>query len=156
MKTKNKKKETFIYKGLGFPIKLIQMPMKKVMGEWIIDVDMNKLQLAVLRALIYKLAPLTGDELHFIRAYLNMTMTEFGRTFGVTHVAVLNWENGKRNISAPMEVCIRLFVLDHLRAKDKEFRSLYKIINLEQLSSHKERKIPLIAIDASDDLKIAQ
>lgn len=155
MRTKTKKKETFVYRGLGFPIKLIQVPMKKVLGEWVIDIDMNKLQLAVLRALIYKMTPLTGDELHFIRSYLNMTMAEFGKTFGVTHVAVLNWENGKRNVSPPMEVCIRLFVLDHLRAKDKEFRSLYNILSLEKFSEHKEKRIPLISIDASEDLKTA-
>ena len=48
---KRKKIETFIYRGLGFPIKLINAPMKKTLGEWVIDLDMNKLQIAVLRAL---------------------------------------------------------------------------------------------------------
>lgn len=155
MRTKNRKTETFIYKGLGFPIKLINVPMKKVVGEWIIDVDMNKLQIAVLRALIYKPTPLTGDELNFIRAFLNMSMVEFGKVFGVTHVAVVNWENGKRNMSPPMELCIRLYVLDHLQARDKEFRILYNKISLEALSKHKGGKIHPLAIDLTEDLKIA-
>lgn len=155
MKSKTKKIETFVYKGLGFPIKLVNVPMKKVIGEWVIDIDMNKLQLAVLRALIYKPSPLTGDELNFIRSYLNMTMAEFGKTFGVSHVAVLNWENGKRNISPPMELCIRLFVLDNLRAKDKEFRNFYNKISLEVLTGDREKKIYPISIDATEDLKIA-
>ena len=47
-------KETFIYGGLGFPIELIDVPIKKVFGEWIIDIDMNELQLFVFKRLIYK------------------------------------------------------------------------------------------------------
>ena len=155
MKKKNKKIETFTYKGLGFPIKLINVPMKKVVGEWVIDIDMNKLQLAAIRALIYKPIPLTSDELNFIRAFLNMSKVEFGKAFGVTHVAVVNWENGKRNISPSLEVCIRLYVLDHLNARDKEFRVLYHKINLETLSKHKGAKIHPLIIDATEDLKVA-
>ncbi len=152
---KNTKTETFIYKGLGFPIKLINTPMKKILGEWVIDLDMNKLQLAVLRSLISKPAPLTGEELKFIRKFLCLSMVDFGKTLGVTHVAVVKWENGQRNISPPMEICIRLSVLEHLHARDKEFGELYKKINLEMLSNSKSKKIHLLAIDAADDLKIA-
>ena len=35
-----RKKETFIFEGLGFPIKLIDTPMKKVFGQWVIDIDL--------------------------------------------------------------------------------------------------------------------
>ncbi len=57
-----RKKETFIYEGLGFPIKLIDTPMKKVYGEWVIDIDMNALQLFVFKELIHKPVPLTGKK----------------------------------------------------------------------------------------------
>jgi hypothetical protein len=30
---KDRKEETFIYEGLGFPVKLINVPIKKVLGE---------------------------------------------------------------------------------------------------------------------------
>lgn len=153
---KNKKKQTFIFEGLGFPIKLINVPMKKVFGEWCIDINMNKLMVVVLEALIHKPAPLTDDELGFIRSYLGMTSTEFGKTFGVSHVAVLKWESGKNRISPALELCIRLYVLDFLKAKDKEFRALYKELSLEHLSKDKNKKIHPLAIDATtDDLKIA-
>src|ERR1700688_148683 len=114
MKNKNRKKETFVFNGLGFPIKLINVPMKKVAGEWCIDIDMNKLMIVVLEALVHKPTSLTGDELGFIRSYLGMTTAKFGKTFGVSHVAVLKWESGENNISPPLEFCIRLYVLDHL------------------------------------------
>ncbi len=117
---------------------------------------MNKLMLVVLEALIHKPTPLTGDELHFIRSYLAMTTTEFGKTFGVSHVAVLKWEDEKNRISPALELCIRLYVLDHLKAKDKDFRALYKELSLEQLSKNPKRKIFPITVDATtEELKIA-
>lgn len=152
---KNKKKETFVYRGLGLPIKLVNVPMRKVFGEWIIDVDMHKLQLAVLRALIYKQTPLTADEVKFIRKFFSMTTTDFGRIFGVSHVSVVKWENKQSHIAPSMELCIRLFVLEHLQAKDKEFRLLYKKINLEMLAKLKDRRMQRISIDLADDFKIA-
>ena len=154
---KNKKRETFIFEGLGFPIKLINVPMKKVFGEWAIDINMNKLMIFVLRALIHKPAPLTAGELGFIRSYLQMTSTEFGKIFGVTHAAVLRWENGENRISPPLELCIRLYVLDYLCAKDKEFRALYKELSLEKLSKpDTTQKIQSLAVDATtEELRIA-
>ncbi len=154
---KDRKIKTFIFEDLGFPIKLINVPMKKEFGEWYIDINMNKLMLVVLDALVHKPIPLTGDELSFIRSYLQMTSTEFGRAFGVTHAAVLKWESGENRLSPPLELCIRLYVLDHLSAKDAEFRALYKELSLEKLSkSDQPRKIHPLAVDATmEDLKIA-
>lgn len=119
---KKRKTETFVYRGLGFPITLVNAPMKKVFGEWIVDIDMIKLQMPVLRALVYKPSPLTKDELKFIRQFLFMTTTDFGRIFGVSHAAVVRWEKGQRRLTPSMEFCIRLYALNHLHAKDKEFR----------------------------------
>lgn len=150
-----RKNETLIYKGLGFPIRLIDVPMKKMFGDWVLDIDMTELQIVVLKALVYKPAPLTKNELKFIRHFLELTTTEFGKLFGVTHSAVVQWENGKRNLSPSIELCIRLYVMNHLHVKDKEFRNLYNKISIEQLSQNLDKRIPLIEVDASDDLKIA-
>jgi DNA-binding transcriptional regulator YiaG len=152
---KGKKTETFVFHGLGFPITLIKAPMKKILGEWIVDIDMEELQRVVLRALIYKSTRLTKDELRFIRKFLFMTTTAFGEILGVSHVAVLKWEKGQRRVSASIELCIRLYILDHLHAKDKEFRNLYNTITLRQLSQAKEESKSVLEIDASESLKIA-
>src|ERR1700733_5685147 len=122
---KNKKKKTFVFEGLGFPVKLINVPMKKEFGEWYIDIDMNKLMHVVLGALVHKPAALTGGEIGFIRSYLKMTAVAFGKAFGVSHVAVLKWETNENQISPSLDFYIRLYILDYLRAKDKEFRFLY-------------------------------
>jgi DNA-binding transcriptional regulator YiaG len=153
---KNKKKKTFVFKGLGFPIKLVNAPMKKEFGDWYIDIDMNKLMRVVLEALTYKPAPLTAEELRFIRSYLQMTTTEFGKLFGVSHVTILKWESGENKISPSLEFCIRLYISDYLHTKDAEFRAFYKELSLEQLSKKEKKKIHPFVIDATtDDLKIA-
>jgi DNA-binding transcriptional regulator YiaG len=153
---KQRKTETFVYKGLGIPIKLVNVPMKKAAGKWCIDIDMNKLMLVVLREIIRTPTALTGDELRYIRTYLEMTTTEFGKAFGVSHVAVLKWESGQNRVSPALELCIRLYVLNHLHARDKEFRALYNDINLQQLSKGPKGKVHHIAVDATtEELKIA-
>lgn len=153
---KNVKKKTFVFEGLGFPIKLINASMRKEFGEWYLDIDMNKLMHVVLEALAHKPTALTGGEIGFIRSYLKMTAVEFGKTFGVSHVAVLKWESNENKISPALDLYIRLFILDHLHAKDKEFRSLYQQLSLEQISKREKGKIHPLSVEVtSEDLKIA-
>ena len=69
---KERKKSTFIYGRLGFPIQLIKVPRKTVFGEWAIDIDFNTLQRVVFNMLVRKPTSLTGKELRFIIDYLEM------------------------------------------------------------------------------------
>ncbi|MBF8262820.1 MAG: hypothetical protein HW387_485 [Parachlamydiales bacterium] len=155
MKNSEHKVKTFIYEGLGFPITLVNTPMRKVFGEWVIDIDMTRLQLVVLRALAFKSGRLTKHELQFIRKFLALTTANFGRIFGVTHAAVIQWENGKRQLTPSTEFCIRLHVLSHLRAKATEFRDLYNAVPLQVLAKEKTRKSTCLEIDISENFKVA-
>ena len=153
---KEKKRKTVIFNGLGFPIKLLNAPMKKIFGEWCVDINLNKLMLAVFEGLAHKPTSLTPDELRFIRSYLKMTLAEFGKTFGISHVAVLKWEKGKNKISPSLEICIRLYILNYLEVKDTAFRALYKEVSLEQLAKGPKRKIHPLAFNlATEEFKIA-
>jgi len=144
-----------IYKGLGFPITLLNVPVKEMFGEEVYDINLNTLQIVVLGLLAHKLAPLTGDELRFIRKYCEMTSTSFGTLFGVTHAAVLKWENEKCRVNPATEMCIRLFILDRLHAKDKEFRSLYHEVSVQRLAEYtKDIHLP-IEINAKEKLLAA-
>jgi len=130
--------------------------MKKTCGEWCIDINMEHLMVVALHALIHKPTPLTAAELGFIRSYLQMTKAAFSKTFGVSHVAVLKWESGKNRLSPALELCIRLYMFDHLHVKDKEFRALFREISLEKFSKSSGNKTIALVIDAADeDLKIA-
>lgn len=144
---KETKRKTFIYEGLGFPIRLVNTPMKKVFGEWAIDINFNILQISVLNMLARKATPLSGAEIRFIIDYLEMSTREFAKLFGVTHAAVLKWENEESKMNPSTEVCVRLYLLHYLKVTDKEFRKLYLKINPEKFANSETENIP-IEIDA--------
>jgi DNA-binding transcriptional regulator YiaG len=133
-----KKKDTFVYNGLGFPIRLVNVPLKKVFGEWVIDINFNALQLAVLSLLARKHSPLTGRELRFIMDYLEMSTRDFAKLFGVTHAAVLKWESEASRMNPSTEVYMRLYILNYLKVTDKEFRKLYLEINPKNITDTAE------------------
>lgn len=140
---KETKKETFIWEGLGFPIRLINVPMRKVFGEWVLDINLEDFQKVVLHILAFKKTPLSGGEIRFIIDYLKMSTREFGNLFGVTHTAVLKWENEKSRMNPSAEVCLRLHILNHLKVADKEFRRLYLKINAQHLADAENDTTPL-------------
>lgn len=142
-----KKTKTFIFEGLGFPVKLINAPWKKIFGEWALDINLNELQNIALQALIHKPSSLTGEELRFLRKFLEMTTVKFGKLFGVSHVAVINWEYNKAKINPATEICIRLYIMDYLSPKDKEFRNFYHEMNIENLRKGKKSEQKSIKID---------
>jgi len=135
-----RKKETFIYEGLGFPIELIDTPMKKVFGEWVIDIDMNALQVFVFKGLIHKPYPLTGREIRFMRKFLEMSTTEFGKKLGISHATVVKWEKGQAKVSPIQESYVRMFLFECLQGN--EILELYKAIRPETLVDAKNKKHP--------------
>lgn len=144
---KELKKETFIWEGLGFPIRLINVPMKKVFGEWVLDINLDLFQKVVLHTLARKSASLSGAELRFIIDYLKLSTREFAHLFGVTHAAVLKWENEKSRMNPSTEICLRLYILNHLKVADREFRKLYLKISHQNLANLEKNGI-LLEIDA--------
>ncbi len=142
-----KKKDTFIYEDLGFPILLINVPMRKVFGEWVLDINFNQLQRTALLMLAKKTTPLSGKEIRFIRHYLNISTHKFGEILGVTHVAVLNWESEEKKMNAGTELILRLYILNQLKVTDKEFRHTYAQFNPKIIATRCIENIPL-EIDA--------
>lgn len=141
------KKNTIIWEGLGFPIRLINVPMRKVYGEWILDINLENFQKAVLNILARKSTPLAGNEIRFIIDYLKMSTREFAQLFGVTHTAVLKWQNEKSRMNPSTEVCLRLYILNYLQVADKEFKRLYLKISPQNLANADSDETPL-EIDA--------
>src|SRR5262245_8987952 len=113
--SKIRKKTTFIYEGLGFPIRLVNVPMKKVLGEWAIDINFNVLQKVALYMLATKATPITGAELRFIIDYFEMSYRDFAKLFGVSHVAVVKWEKEKSRMNPSTEIYLRLYILNYLK-----------------------------------------
>lgn len=134
-----KKTETFTYKDLGFPILLVDVPMRKILGEWVLDINLNVLQLEVLKMLIHQPTPLQAGELRFIRKYFEMTTTTFGEVFGVSHAAIIKWEKGQLP-APPMDVYIRMYVMDRLKAKNADFGKLFHKVNMASLAQAKKER----------------
>lgn len=143
-----KKYKTFIYEGLGFPIELIDCPMKKMLGEWVLDINMMALQRFVFRRLIHKPYPLTGKEVRFMRKFLGISTTEFGKSLGISHATVVKWENEQSQISPIQETYIRMFLCECF--KDSEILVLYKEIRPRMLVESKAEKPQLFQVTARD------
>lgn len=143
---KEKKRKTLVYTGLGFPIRLINAPMRKIYGKWAFDFSMGLFQEVVLRILVTKSSPLTGPELRFIIDYFNLSYRDFAKLLGVSHAAVVKWEKEKSRMNSHTEVSLRLYILDHLNVTDKEFRKRYLELSQQNLSDTVSEKT-LLNID---------
>ena len=122
----------FLYEGFGFPILLLNVPIREIRGVEVPDINYNVLQKIVLEELTRKPAPLTGDEVRFIRQYFELTLVEFAKRFGVTHPAVLKWEKSKNKIAKIIpstELYIRLFILESLKANNEVFRNTFNVFD---------------------------
>lgn len=156
---KHKIERTYTFEGLGFPVILTNAPMVEIRGEFILDIDFNKLQKAVLLHLCHKKTPLTGNEVKFIREYFSFTTTAFGHLFGYSHSAVLKWENQEdafARIAPTAEVYLRLYILNFLNQKASDFKNLYEEIRIPELAEYLKktktfRYIP-ISINAKKEL----
>ena len=127
MQTKTAKE--IIDTGFGFPVRLSHVPMIEVRGEWVPKLDYNKLAEQVLMLLSRLARPLTGHEVRFVRQHFNLTTTRFGAQFGLSHVAVLNWEK-KGDKATDMqwsnEKDLRLFIQTKLSNDPAEVGRLYR------------------------------
>jgi len=138
---KKKMMRQFEYDGLGFPVLLLNIPVREIRGVEVPDINYNLLQTNVLLALCQNTLPLTGNEIRFIRQYFEMTYREFANHFGVTHASVIHWEKSKNSfakVAPTTELCIRLYVLDTLKADNKLFRNTFRDFNY--LKFHQEIK----------------
>jgi DNA-binding XRE family transcriptional regulator len=128
--------DQFIDYGCGFPILLRHVPMVKIEGRWVPNINYNKLEKIVSMMLCHKQAKLTGNEVRFIRLYLDMTLDAFAKRFGVKHPTVIKWENFKdshTNMSLGTEKDIRLCLISCLTGK-KQLTELYNELTSLPLS----------------------
>ena len=139
--------KSYIDYGLGFPVQILNAPLKKIQGEWVLDLNFEKYEKTVLFALALKPARLTGNEVRFIRHHFTMNLKNFGKRFGdVAHSAVIKWEKfGDRptNMNWATEKDIRLAIVDKLRPKI--LRKAY--VELQEIAPRKTHRIK---IDTSD------
>ena len=121
--------ESYIDHALGFPIRLSKVALVKARGEWVPQIDYEKLSTKVLGVLGHLHRPLRGAELRFVRHYFELTQADFGKIFGVSHVAVHKWERkGARptGMGWSFEKDLRLFIKSELTHDAKAVGKLYE------------------------------
>lgn len=141
-----KVQKTFLDEGFGFTVRLHNVPMVKIRGEWTPDINYNQLAKVVLLALCHKPARLTGAEVRFVRQQLDMTLQAFAERFCVSHPAVIKWEKagGKPTSMAwTTEKDLRLFVLSKFTMKPIEIAKLYT-----ELEKERAERGPAVEVDA--------
>jgi hypothetical protein len=144
MKAQQKTVKSWIETGLGFPVRLSNVPMIKVRGEWTPNIDYNRLTDAVLYALCEKPVRLTGNEVRFIRLHFEMTLQAFAKRFAVSHAAVHKWEKTKdepTEMNWASEKDLRLFVLSKISARSEDLANLYQ--DLERSKADRKQTLHL-------------
>ena len=141
---KNKKiQKSYIDYGFGLPIQIINAPFKKIRGEWVLDINFEKYERAVLLALAMKPGRLSGNEVKFVRNHFEMDLKKFGSRFGdVAHSAVIKWEKCGDDITKmgwAIEKDIRLAIVNSIRPKF--FHQAYE--NLQTIMPKKRQKIKI-------------
>ncbi len=133
--------------GFGFPVQIINAPLKKIRGSWALNLNTEGYAKTVLIALSVKPARLTGNEIKFVRNYFEMTLKKFGNRFGeVAHSAVIKWEkfgDESTSMNWACEKDIRLFIFSELNPK----LLVDAYTNLEKIAPIKTSKIK---IDSSE------
>lgn len=146
-----KVQKSYIDHGFGFPIQILNAPLKKIQGQWALDLNFEKYERAVLLALAMKPVRLSGYEIKFIRYHFEMELKSFGRRFGgVAHSAVIKWEkfgDEPTNMSWATEKDIRLAIIDKM--KPRTLRKAYE--ELQEIAPSRSQRIKI----ELSDLKIA-
>ncbi len=149
--TNKKIQKIYVDNGFGFPVHILNAPLKKIRGKWTLNLNFNKYEKTLILALSVKPARLTGNEVKFIRHHFAMNLKTFGERFGnVAHSAVIKWErfgDKATNMNWACEKDIRLLITSKLKPK-----LLIKVYN--DLDKVAPSKVSKIKID-SKELKAA-
>ena len=136
--SRNKKVvKSLTYEGLGFPVILRDVLFYKVRGEWVPKINIEQLAEIAFKMLPSKASKFTGNEIKFIRTYLDKSKLAFAALFKLSHTAVAKWEKSKNTtapISPSQEIVLRLYLEDYLNVSSREFYKLYKSVEISVYS----------------------
>lgn len=153
----------FVDRTCGFPVRLVDVPMKRAFGEWVPDINGNVFTELVLAALAMKPAPLTGAEVRYVRLSLEHSLSSFGRELGVAHSAVKKWEefgDQPTRMARGSEFFIRFLILERLPSAYvasllHEFGEASQVHALRRLLQPEEEKFELVTIPVREHPNLA-
>jgi len=147
--TDRKPRKSFDYYGTGFKIRIENLDMIKVFGEWTPEIDYQEIDNLVFEALATKPARLTGHEIQFIRLHSEMTLIDFGKHFDMSHTSIAKWEkqgDDTPNMNLIMEKEIRMFILNEIKTRPAKFIEFWR----EMIQRKMKNSSPAIKVDAKE------
>ncbi|MBY0554925.1 helix-turn-helix transcriptional regulator [bacterium] len=122
MKLKN-----YTWNGFGFPVIFEELPAVKLRGELVPDIDFTKMAPEIIKFICADQdIQLSGNQVKFFRHSLNLSMRDFAKLVGVTHVSLNRWEKQKNHpakIDAHTEIVLRIIMLKKFGSNDKQILS---------------------------------
>ena len=132
-KPSSKTVRNFRYDVYGVPLILSSATLVEFGDDWIIEVDDDAIMETLAEAVANKHGRLTGNEVRFLRQYLEHTMRELAGYFDYTAPAVLKWErcgDMPTGMHWATEKDLRLMVLSHLDSDPKRFLEAYRSLTV--------------------------
>ncbi len=103
-------------RALGFPVVIKEVTLRRFRDDWVAEIDWEAMMHTALWALAHKPSPLTGNEVRFVRDYMERSLKEFAALCEVkSHQAVMNWEkkgDGFTGMQRATEILLRAKILD--------------------------------------------
>lgn len=139
--------------SFGFPVVIHDAPKREYDGRWALDVGIEALNRAVLVELVQSPGPWTGAEVTFVRHWLGDTLEEFAERVGVSHPAVIKWEDAEEE-PTPMgkgnEYLLRSQVAAELREAGAIDESTFAELLSRAMEFEPEREPAAVEIDGTD------
>lgn len=112
----------FTYTGLGFPIILPKVEMIFINDEWHPKLNIKKIAHEAAKMLINQKTRLTGNQIKFIRTYLDMSLRTFSLAMNESHMAIKKWEDFKNqptHMDKNIEIMLRLYLYEKIILEKK-------------------------------------
>ncbi len=147
---KKKVLKNYNYEGLGFPIKLQNVTMYLIDGQWSPKIDVRKIADNAIKELPSQKERLTGNQIKFIRTYLEMSLRDFAsKVVKESHTAVAKWEkfeNKATNMDVNIEMMLRLYIDEQVSVKTKKQQQQFfeTYLALREMSFSLNEPAPLL------------
>lgn len=154
LKLTKKNLNRYDYKGCGFPVVILNAPMRNLMGDWVLDIDPRLIDRQVALELAKSHAKLTGNQVAFLRKWSGQTMRAMGSSLSTSHVAVHKWEqfgNRTTNMDENTERFLRMRTMLQAGLSPKEVINL--VMDLSE--KYKRMKTTTLKVNAAEISKAA-
>jgi DNA-binding transcriptional regulator YiaG len=101
-------------------------------GEGVRIEDVDGLHKALAHAIVTAKAAFTGEELRFLRKYLQLSQAGLGRLLGLSDQSIARWEKGQGAIDPSAERLVRMVVRERLGEDADWIEALNDLAELDE------------------------